>query len=101
MSNQTIDALQAAARRIALHRKALRRAQVLCRVWPEGLSFICNLTMLIEGYSARSLFEAGGQELVPWSDLPSFDAAAAQAVVDRVCAKAHALLGTVLLEAVP
>lgn len=83
MNDQLIDALKAAVERIAEQRKALRHAAVLLRVYPQGLVFSCHTSF--EGGGLH----AWGHEGVLWDDLPSF-----HEIVDRVCAKAHAHLGT-------
>lgn len=77
MSTQLIEALRAASDRIR----------------PQGLVFDCIITAR-EGDDHRAAHDARGNEEVTFDNLADFDAAAAVAVVDRVCAKAHAFLGT-------
>jgi hypothetical protein len=100
MSDQFRIALRAGIDRLFEHRRALMRAQTLLRVWPDGLCFECIIPAR-EGENHRALDDARGTEKVPWDQIDTFDAAAARAVADRVCAKAHALLGTKPPEAAP
>lgn len=95
MSANLIAALRAASERIGEHRKTLMQARVLCRVYPQGLVFSCFVHAQGDDREDRRKANAsGGYEDVVWDQLPSFDEAAARAIVDRVCAKAHAYFGT-------
>jgi hypothetical protein len=88
MSDQLIEALRAATERIAFQRKALREANVICRVYPQGLVFSCH----VRRNEGDDLPMPVGHEEVTWEELRAFDAERAIAIVDRVCEKAHKIL---------
>jgi len=111
VSEQLITALRAAVAQMTAQRKALRYAQVLCRVWPEGLAFSCHIVPRdvrdepipeacpvenLFGIARQVVLDATSLEKVTWDQLATFDADAARAVVDRICAKAHELLDPLL-----
>ena len=94
-NNQITEALRAGIDRLFEHRKTLRKAQTLLRIWPHGLVFECRV-LANDAEEYREVEHASCREEVPWDQLASFDVQKARAVADRVCAKAHAYLGTKL-----
>ncbi|RJP47925.1 MAG: hypothetical protein C4583_15625 [Anaerolineaceae bacterium] len=89
MSAQLVGALKAASVRMSEQRRELRRAQVLLRIWPEGLVFACNIP-------ARNIYdlEADGRHVVGWDELLTLTPARAIEIVDDVCRKAAVRLAS-------
>lgn len=93
--NQIVEALRAGIDRLFEHRRALRKARTLLRIWPQGLVFECRV-LAADAEEHREVEHACCREEVPWDQLSSFDAEKARAIADHVCAEAHAYLGTKL-----
>lgn len=93
MNAELSDALKAGNDRMFHHRKILRRATVLMRIWPEGIIFTC----LVRPHHSDDDWEVPskevGREVLPWSELPKLTRASATQIADRVCSVAYDALG--------